>query len=334
MKQQKDSKTALLALPFDQYSRQKLVQQIIDKSIRGRTKKLSIIDLGGHKGHTKDFFPNDEITILDVFDESYPGYIKGDATDMKFDDGTFDVAVSFDTYEHIPKQNRRDFMSEAARITRRCFIVAAPFNTQRHTTLAAEKLANELYLANKSVEHPWLKEHIEYGTPDIKETDVLLEKLGLSYVRIPTNSIDLWLLTQGLMFNAATFDWDVKEVVDANTFYNTHIQYLDQRASDSYRQVYIVSRDAKNIEDIKKHLPSMSSGNAQKDATILLEYLSVINKAYGAMLTRLHEDVSYLQEREKHLLEEYEKLAYMHESDKPEALSSRLRNKLRHKKPS
>jgi hypothetical protein len=94
----------LLDLPFDQYSRQYTVTELINAGLRNRGEHLSVVDLGGHKGKTQDFLPKDTVTILDVFEETYPGYVQGDATAMTFADDTFDLACSFDVFEHIPRE--------------------------------------------------------------------------------------------------------------------------------------------------------------------------------------------------------------------------------------
>src|SRR5688572_16201522 len=96
----KSHKQELLSLPFDQYSRQFVVANVINTALRKKSAKLRLLDMGGHKGKTHEFLPGDAVTIIDVFDEVYPGYVKGDATAMTFKDDEFDIATSFDVFEH------------------------------------------------------------------------------------------------------------------------------------------------------------------------------------------------------------------------------------------
>ena len=133
-------------LPFDQYSRQYIVSSLIDKSIRPLSgkKRLNIIDLGGHKGKTVDFQPNDKVTILDVFDENYKNYIKGDATKTSFNDELFDVACSFDVFEHIPRKKRQAFLSEALRISKYGVFLTIPIDKD-HKVSSAENMLNNFY---------------------------------------------------------------------------------------------------------------------------------------------------------------------------------------------
>lgn len=295
-------------LPFDQYSRLSICQQTIDKCIRPvvGARALNIVDLGGHKGHTRDFFPKDNVTILDVFDEKYEGYIKGDATNTSFKDKEFDVAVSFDTLEHIPASKRGAFLSEAARISRHAFILAAPFDNRAKDVSWAESQVNELYRTVKGVDHPWLKEHIEYGIPQKKQTEDTLNKLGVGFRAIPTNNLILWTITQGLMFNAAIMEGDTKEVVDVSLMYNSNLSDLESIEGEAYRQIYIGSYDKKILQAVDA-LEARTDGKPIPTSA-LLSYVSAVNSAYATLIKRLFADRAYLMEREAHLQREYDKV--------------------------
>lgn len=297
-------------LPFDQFSRQKIVQTLINEAIRPLLggKDLACIDLGGHKGHTKDFLPNDRLTILDVFDESYPGYIKGDATKTSFSDGQFDIALSFDTLEHIPRKNRQAFVKEASRISRQCLIIAAPFDNEWGIDTVAEKAANEIYKAANGEDHIWLKEHLELGTPKKSEMEKYLQAAGLDWASIPTNNLWLWFETQSLMFNATYFEADVKEVVDVSRYYNDNIYDLESLTGTTYRSIYIASSNKNLLSAVASKAKEIKNGLHETDGTVI-RYLAEIGKAYGAMLGRLTQDVRYLKDRERHLQTEYDKLA-------------------------
>jgi ubiquinone/menaquinone biosynthesis C-methylase UbiE len=66
---------------------------------------------GGQSGLTKLLYPEAHVTNLD-FDPSFAdvpcnrqegqSFVEGDATDMPFDDGSFDVVTMFDLLEHVP----------------------------------------------------------------------------------------------------------------------------------------------------------------------------------------------------------------------------------------
>ncbi len=291
-------------LPFDQYSRQAIVKDIIDTAIRldAKNKSLKIIDLGGHKGHTGDFLSSDTVTILDVFDEVYDGYLKGDATKMTFPDDSYDVAVSFDTFEHIPKDLRRAFVAEASRVAKYAAIIAAPFEDNQKNVRHTEIKANDIYKLVTGKDHPWLQEHIEYGLPDQTLIEKYIDELGLQFVKVPTNNLLLWFMTQTLMFTGASFDHDIKDIVDVSQFYNTHLDNVEAAGAPHYRYIYVISSDSRVINAVRKAmLQDTSSTDETQDVKVIIDYLSKISEAYVGMVKNLQKDVAYLQERESHL---------------------------------
>ena len=54
----------LASLPFDLYQRHRLAQEVVER-VRGRRKRLTILDVGGAPGHLKKFLPRDRIMVLD-----------------------------------------------------------------------------------------------------------------------------------------------------------------------------------------------------------------------------------------------------------------------------
>jgi len=296
-------------LPFDQYSRQEIARKIVNDAIRPFVKKsqqrdkLRIVDFGGHKGHTQDFFPQDNVVVLDVFDEVYDNYVKGDATRAPFKDNEFDIVVSFDTLEHIPKDKREKFVSEAARIAEYAFIVAAPFDNANHDISNAENIANELYKKINGVDHPWLAEHISYGIPTKKTTEEYIKTTGCDFIATPTNDLFTWMIAQGLMFNATAVSGDVKEVVDVSRFYNMNLKKLESMNGETYRQIYTCSKHPELLKEVDKAWPREKQS---KDTATQTEYLGIINHAYSAVVGQLKKDTEYLKAREDHLQKKYD----------------------------
>jgi len=307
----------LRSLPFDQYSRQMLTQLLVQSCFRPRLKglhkRLKIVDIGGHKGHTQDFLAKDDVTILDVYDETYPDYVKGDGTNLDFADNQFDVAVSFDTFEHIPAPQRDAFVREAVRVAKYGCIMTAPFDAGHGTVPYAEAAADKVYQAVKGEEHPWLKEHLAYGTPTLPALERCVAEAGWHLAMLPTNNLALWLITQDLMFNAAGFPADIAEVVDVSRFYNDHLAALEAVPGTPYRYVAVISTDKTITDAATAFFEELRSPHADTDNT-LTDYLTAVAMAYGTMLTRLHKDVAYLQARETHLQNEYDKLAAEHQA--------------------
>ena len=59
---------------------------------------------------------NGNITYLDIdLPEELlknPKYILGDATNMSFEDNSYDIIVALDVFEHIPIDKKSDFIKE------------------------------------------------------------------------------------------------------------------------------------------------------------------------------------------------------------------------------
>ena len=161
----------LYRLPFDQFSRQFIVFQLTNEIIRTDNQKLKIIDLGGHKGQTKSFQTNDHVTILDIYQEEYEGYVKGDATNLNFNDNEFDLSFSFDVFEHIPREKRQDFIKEALRVSRYGLFLAMPVDNSNRAVSKSEVSLNNFFKSLYGKDHQWLKEHIDYKIPSEKEVD-------------------------------------------------------------------------------------------------------------------------------------------------------------------
>src|SRR5437660_671917 len=104
----------LLTLPFDQYGRMRIAQNILHllyseignhvHTSDDVTFKLRVLDVGGYPGVLPKFLGSEfyEVSVLDVVpdDSMIPGYTQGSGLDLPFDDGSFDVVTALDTLEH------------------------------------------------------------------------------------------------------------------------------------------------------------------------------------------------------------------------------------------
>lgn len=253
----------LYSLPFDQFSRQFVVANVVDKCLRNKSKKtsLSIIDLGGHAGKTSLFHPVDKVTILDVFNEKYKGYVKGDATDTKFKDNTFDIACSFDVFEHIPRSKRARFITEALRISREGIFIAAPIDDDKKQTSAAESGLNEFYKDLFGSDHRWLKEHIDYKIPDSGEIEGLIKNTGASFTAIPSNNLGDWILMQALIFMTSKNPLLGEQMEELNRWFNKNTISLDANSNVHYRQVYFISNNKPLVRLVSKYVASQKKEN-------------------------------------------------------------------------
>ena len=128
------------------------------------------------------------------FGERYPGvaYVQGNALELPFEDGAFDVVFSNAVIEHVgPRDAQRRFVDEALRVAPRAFVTTPNrwFPIEVHTRLPLVHwlpvgLAHRAYdLARK----PWAKENHLLGPRALRDLfpgDVRVVNLGLTLVAI------------------------------------------------------------------------------------------------------------------------------------------------------
>src|SRR3990167_5614694 len=94
-----------LLLPYDIYSRHKIVAQLIHRS-------GTVLDVGGSLRELAKFLPTQiELFSTDVIG----GDVVFDGKNLPFKDRSFETVVSIDTMEHIPSKDRLEFLQELAR---------------------------------------------------------------------------------------------------------------------------------------------------------------------------------------------------------------------------
>ncbi len=110
------------------------------------------------------------------FRSRYPeaGYVQGDALDLPFEDGAFEIAFSNAVIEHVgDREQQRRFVAEALRVARRAFVTTPNrwFPVEVHTRLPLvhwlpDGVAHRAYdLARK----PWAKENHLLGPGALRD---------------------------------------------------------------------------------------------------------------------------------------------------------------------
>lgn len=237
-------KKSLYTLPFDQFSRQYEVAKMIDSMRGSKAKTFTILDVGGHKGQTTAFQYQDKVTILDVFDEVYENYVRGDATNMSFADNSFDFVTSFDVLEHIPREVRTAFVNEALRVSKRGVFIAAPADGADGAVTATETALNSYYQTLHGQEHRWLKEHIDYKIPTVDEMNELLQSDTRYVVSMPNNILSDWQVMQSLIF-ASSKNSDLADLTSAATKRYNSVDHTVPVGQIGYRRIYFVTYDKK-----------------------------------------------------------------------------------------
>jgi SAM-dependent methyltransferase len=124
----------------------------------------------------------------------YPAvtYVQGDALDLPFEDGAFDVVFSNAVIEHVGgREAQRRFVEEALRVAQRAFVTTPNrwFPVEVHTRLPLvhwlpDRLAHPVY---DLVRKPWAKENHLLGVGDLQAlfpVEVRIVNLGLTLVAI------------------------------------------------------------------------------------------------------------------------------------------------------
>jgi SAM-dependent methyltransferase len=128
------------------------------------------------------------------FRASYPAarYVQGDALELPFEDGSFDIVFSNAVIEHVGgEEEQRRFVAESLRVGRRAFITTPNrwFPIEVHTRLPLvhwlpDAAAHRAYdLARK----PWAKRNRLLGPgslADLFPGDVRIVNLGLTLVAV------------------------------------------------------------------------------------------------------------------------------------------------------
>ena len=128
------------------------------------------------------------------FRESFPTarYVQGDALELPFADGEFDVVFSNAVIEHVGgREQQRRFVAESLRVARRAFVTTPNrwFPVEVHTRLPLvhwlpDPVAHRAY---DLVRKPWAKENSLLGPRALRELfppEARIVNLGLTLVAV------------------------------------------------------------------------------------------------------------------------------------------------------
>jgi hypothetical protein len=235
-----------LDLPFDQYQRYRIVADAVEL-LREDSNPLRILDVGGGEGVILDFLSEDRVTILDRFDaEGVPGFVKGDATALPFEDGAFDYVTSVDVYEHIEPESREKYLSELRRTAQRGVLLAAPFDSA--VVRDAERIAHEFHRAIHLQDNVWLEEHEQNGLPSLDDARELFEGHEDTVFVLPNGYIPHWLAMICLTFYSSKLEGELSGLFErVNAFYNESVGRLDD-VEPCYRYLLVSLKEPTDVD--------------------------------------------------------------------------------------
>ena len=240
----------VLALPFDQYQRYRLVADLL-RELRGDAPQLRVLDIGGRTAVLREFLPDARIDLVDVEPSSSAGLVLGDGSRLPFRDASFDAVCAFDTLEHVPVPLREAFVAEALRVSRGWVVLAGPYAHPR--VEQAEELLQK-FLENKLGErHRYLDEHRHHGLPVRAAVETQLERDGARVLSIPHGNLDRWLVLQCLSMYM-DYDPALRPIArDFQRFYNAEL-YASDHAEPVYRHVVVAALGTQRLPRVERLL--------------------------------------------------------------------------------
>jgi len=237
-------------LSSDLYIRNSIIAELIQE-LRLKKEVFSIIDIGGYDGKLDLFLnANDHYKVLDTFRIESFNYIKGDVRNLELADDSCDIVISSEVLEHINSVDRERAVNEMVRVAKKYLIIGAPF--KKKTTVDAEKQFNNFFKSITGQEHPWLKEHIENGLPDVKKFEAQLRRLNLRFTRVASGNINNWFLLQCMiLYGEAHYVTSYKNAIK---FYNSHYAEIGDFQEPVNRYIYIIPKQEEDIQEKLKDL--------------------------------------------------------------------------------
>jgi chromosome segregation ATPase len=233
----------VLALPFDQYQRYRLVADLLAQ-LRGEAKQLTVLDVGGRTAVLREFMPEARITLVDMEASSEPGLVLGDGSRLPFADDSFDVVAAFDTLEHVPPPRRKAFVAECARVAKRWAVICGPYEAPR--VVEAEQLLQRFLHEKLGQEHRYLEEHRHHGLPVRAKVEEQLRAAGAKVASIGHANLDRWLVLQCLsMF--MDYDPALRPLAQAFQRYYNRSLYASDHAEPVYRHAIVAAFDGAPI---------------------------------------------------------------------------------------
>jgi hypothetical protein len=242
-------------LNFDVYQRFKGIFDVVSRLDISASTRL--LDVGGYPGTLADLLSSHRVVTIDRPPCARKDYVIGSGADLPFPDNTFDVVISSDTLEHIPPTERNSFLRNLIRVSNGFIIIGAPFNFEH--VRAAEHEMNELHKIVKSVDNPWLKEHLGYGLPELSDVIRLFEQENLKCVLIPNGDALLWSLAMNLQLLTNLIPGGTPLLGTLNTLVNEHWDAAVFPDGPAYRYIVVAFPPDKAPvlrmeQDIKDHV--------------------------------------------------------------------------------
>lgn len=231
-----------LNIIFDQFSRYQACADIMVKA--GVRSEDSILDVGsGPETLFKEFMPENEICFVDPLIRADGSNLKitGNVFSSELDGKKFDCVSAVDVLEHVPVDERKNFIERVSELSKNFIVLAFPTSDSSSAVevdTAVENCFNDVYGESYS----WLEEHHRYGLPSLKDTAELLESKGW-YCQSVGHGHAPWL-KELLCYVVSVWEiYELKDLVKEISYEFNEKLYRFDFAEPCYRQFLIASRN-------------------------------------------------------------------------------------------
>lgn len=158
----------LIFLPLDVFERHKIASEGI------RPGEI-VLDVGGGVNALARFVKN-KIVVSNLYGRAD---VLADGRNLPFGSNSFDVVTSIDVIEHLSKKDRRRFIKELLRVSRRAVIFSSPLGTTGHREKEKEVYN---FLLKRGIKSKFLSEHLKKGLPSAGELAGCLAKVKFKVI--------------------------------------------------------------------------------------------------------------------------------------------------------
>ncbi len=267
---------------FDQFSRYKVCADVLQKL---KVEKGSILDVGsGEECILGQFLPMFDITYVDPLLALHPGReknkIAGNAFAHELDRLKFDAVFCVDTLEHVPQNQREQFVQRVSSLAKNFLIIANPC-VDVGDAVETDKWINDMYKKAFGRDYKWLDEHFKNELPVLSWTLDKLHSLGWK-TQVIQNGHTPWLKELLTFVDCALeFPSGRQIVMEVSNYFNKHLYQYDHM-EPAYRQVIIATKEPISVISQKKITPQ-----SRKEAERHWDHLRTKLVAYSNKITNM-----------------------------------------------